>query len=132
MLIEAFLAKIAGAVFKKAMIGGLLKTVATAYEIYSVFDAVSDAVDCVDSANDCADLGVCGVHVASGPLSDVVAERLIGVGSERFLVEQTPSGVYVASSLVPAFRPHGLSMPRISVASSPRIVVPRNPRIRIR
>lgn len=94
MLIETFLTKIAAAVFKKAVLSSCFTTLAGAYEIYSVIDDIVAAADCVDSANDCADLGVCALHVASGPLSEAVASRLLDVGDHTFTVEKTHSGIY--------------------------------------
>ena len=103
-MIEAFLTKIAAAIFKKALIGSVLKTLASAYSIYSAVDTIVDVADCLDSANDCSDLGVCGLHVVSPVLTEVAMDRLLEVGSHSFTVEKTSSGIYVASQVTPSFK----------------------------
>lgn len=132
MFIESFLTKIVAILFKKAAIAGGLKALATAVEVYSVFDTLHDLATCVDSTNDCADLGLCAVNVISDPMSDAVIERLTGVGSERFVVEKTQSGLYIASSLVPAFRPQGIHFPEVRIESAPRVVIAPAHRVKVR
>jgi len=110
-MLESFLVKIAAAVFKKAVIAAGLKSAATAYEIYSVVDAISDISDCVETTNDCYALDVSGVNVVSDYLSQAAVDRLLDVGGHSFTVEKTASGIYLASRVVPTFRVSSVSLP---------------------
>lgn len=103
-MIELFLTKIAFAFLDKAALGSSLSVVLKAYEIYSVFDAIADSIDCVRSANDCRELNVCGLQVVSDPVAKHGVDYLVGVGKDVFVVDKTTSGLYIASALVPAFR----------------------------
>jgi hypothetical protein len=131
MLIEAFLTKIATAVFTKAILPQGLAVLAGAYEIYSLVEDIAGMANCVDSANDCAELGVCALHVASGPLSDVVASRLLEVGCHTFTVDKTRSGIYIASTLVRPFRIPSLGARALTIsAGAGGIYSPRPLRVR--
>lgn len=110
MFIEGFLIKIAAAVIKKAMATKLV-AFATAFEIFSIFDAVVNSAEYVSAANDCHALGVFAFHVASDPLINTAVDRLLSAGNMTFEVQQTKSGVYVASHLVPRF-------------AAPRLIIP--------
>lgn len=110
-MLESLLFKIASAIFKKVALGGLIKTAAAAYEIYSVIDAVSDISYTVDTVNDCSDLSVFGVKVASNSLSEVAFNKIIQLNSHSFQVEKTKSGIYIASSMLPRFAANSLNFP---------------------
>lgn len=129
VLIEALLSKIAFAVFKKAAILGPLKWLAGAYEIYSVIDSVLDLADCIETANDCNELSVCGLKVVSDPLSSAVIDRLIHIGSHSFEVERTDSGLYLASSLTPRFALNPSHFPAIQTMRFPRFDERRFPNL---
>lgn len=103
-MIEVFLTKIAFTILEKAALGSSLSILFKAYEVYSVFDTVVDAVDCVQSANDCRELKVCSLQVVSDPVAKHGVDYLVGVGKDMFVVDRTTSGLYIASALVPAFR----------------------------
>ena len=112
-MIEALLIKIAAAVFKKAAFSGLAAA-ATAYEIYSIFDTISDASDCIETVNDCSELGVCGIQVVSESVAEPMLNRLVNIGNTTFEVSKSSSGIYVASSLTKRFAANGLNFPSFS------------------
>ena len=101
---EIFLTKIAAAVLKKAAFGSAFTAVSAALQIYSIFELARGMLDCVESMNDCCELGVNECHVISDVLADRVADQLVDIGNTTFEVRKTNSGVYIASSIVPEFR----------------------------
>ncbi len=78
MIEASFLTKITFAILEKAVLGCLLTT------------AVG--------------LNVCGLQVVSGPVVKHSVDYLVSVGKDTFVVDRTNSGLYIASTLVPAFR----------------------------
>lgn len=102
-MIETFFVKIASAVFKKALLSSAPKSLASTYEINSVFDRLKDILDCLESINDCNDLGVCALRVFSDPLSEAAVDSLLELKSQTFTVEKTSSGIYIASQIIPSF-----------------------------
>ena len=120
-MIEGLLAKIVAAIFKKAAVCTALKAVATAVEVYSVFDVLADLHDYIQTTNDCHDLSVCGLQVVSGPLSEQVVDRLLNLGNHCFVVERSKNGLYVASSLTPRFHLSDLQFPALEHHSFPNL-----------
>lgn len=119
-MIELFLGKIVATLLKKVAVGGLIKAAASAYEIYSIFDTLSDFSDCLQSTNNCNQLSVSGVQVISDPLVGAAIDKLITVGSTTFEVQRTKSGLYVASSLVPKFALSNRNFPGIETLHFPQ------------
>ena len=97
--LKAFLSKIAKVVVGKS----ILIYVAKAFEIYSVFEAVSDAIGYIRAKSNCPELGKFGIAVVSDFLGNSAAEALLDIGSDRFTVEKTASGIYIASKVIPTF-----------------------------
>ncbi len=113
-MIESLLAKIAAAVFKSAAIGSVVSKAAAAYEMYTLFDGLSETGDCVYTTNDCDALETYGVTVLSDHVGDTVADKLIQINNHSFTVEKTKSGIYIASSLTPRFSTSSLVFPSFS------------------
>ena len=104
MLIEGFLSKVALAVLKNG-IGSIAPLGLKAFEIYSAFEVADDFSNCIMSTNDCDELGVCALKVISDPLEQYCVDHLVEMGSETFHLENTPSGLYIASKASGTFRP---------------------------
>ncbi|MBI9065478.1 MAG: hypothetical protein JEZ14_26065 [Marinilabiliaceae bacterium] len=104
--------KIASTIFKKVLIGKAA-ALASAYEIYSIFDTISDTSDLVESINDCNELSVSELKVVSDVMSDSLVDQLIRVGSTNFEVQKTKSGIYIASNVVRRFPADSLNFPSL-------------------
>lgn len=120
-MLESFLIKIASLVFKKAAIGGVLASAAAAYEIYSVIDTISDVTNSVDTVNDCSELAVYGVEVATNRLTDEAFDKIVKFNNHSFSVNKTKSGIYIASSMLPKFEANNLVFPQLSNKSFSKI-----------
>ncbi len=123
-MIESLLVKIASFVFKKAILAPLFKAVSTAYEIYSVFNTLYDFRDCIQTTNDCRELCIYGLKLISDPLTDAILNSLVNIGSHKYQVEKTSSGIYIASSLVPIFKVSDKTIPSKIFTKSNKIFVP--------
>lgn len=122
-MIETLLLKIASFVFKEALLAPFFQAVATAYEIYSIFDTLIDISDCVNTTNDCKELGVVGLQLISNPLTESTVNSLVNINNHSYQVEKTSSGIYIASSLVPTFKVYDKSIPSKVFTSSSKIFV---------
>jgi phage FluMu protein Com len=118
-MIEAFLTKIAFTVFNKAALHVTLSKIFDAIEIYSIIDAVTD---CVETINDCDDLRVKGVRVASEIMATQCLEQFINIGSMILEVTKRKSGIYIASPIAPAFKAPKLDFLEIEERHFPKIL----------
>lgn len=111
--IETLLAKIAFAVLKKAVVWPSLSK---ALAVISVIDACATVAQCVETVNDCHDAGVIGLRVVSDHLPEMLVDRLLAIGSEKFTFQRTSGGLYVASKIVPAFAAKPGDFPQFGVS----------------
>lgn len=131
-MIGALLTKIAGAVFQKAASFAFLSSIASAYEIFSVVESISDLSDCLATVSDCDPLGVCGVEVVSDHLSNAALEQILKKPKHSFKVEKRKSGIYIVSQLAPSFQAHGIDFPKVrheqpkTITSTKTIIAPGN------
>ena len=98
--IEMLLSKIAFTILKKAVIAPVLGTI---FKVVSVIETITDLYHCIETTNDCKQLGIFGLKVGSGQLTEVAYDTLIKMGKEEFSIQKTSGGIYVASKIVPAF-----------------------------
>lgn len=102
--LESFILKIITVITKKAIVSTLVKGIITAFEVYSVLDTINDAINCITTTNDCKDLGLCGISVASDQLTDKAFDKIIQIGDSKYTVERTKSGIYVANNYIPTIK----------------------------
>ena len=104
--IRSFLVKIAREVLGATVVGPAFIAY-DLYEIYSIFEPVSEIIGYVEAQNYCNAFPE-GISVVSDYLGGEVADKLIKIGKDRFSVKKQASGIYIASQIVPKFRAVGL------------------------
>ena len=95
--------KIAGAVLGNAFAGALAAG-SSAYELYSLFETYSGCDNVVTADAGCDELNVHGVKVISEELTGQAIDLLLQNSTQRFNVEKTGSGIYIASKLIEPFK----------------------------
>jgi hypothetical protein len=98
--LKAFLTKIAVSVVK----AGVVQYAFNSIEIYSAFQAVSSAINYIRSDSSISTLSEWGITVVSDYMGESVADKVLQIGHDNFVVEKQPSGIYIASQIIPPFR----------------------------
>ena len=107
------LGQIAFMIFKKAVIAPVLGTI---FKVVSVIETIVDLYHCIETTNDCEQLGVFGLKVGSGQLTAAAYDTLVKMGSEEFSVQKSSGGIYVASKIVPAFVATPANFPKFAAS----------------
>lgn len=98
--VELLLSKIVFSIFNKAVLAPALGKL---FQVISLIEACVDLYHCIETTNNCEELGVVGLKVVSDQLPEIAYDNLMNIGTEKFSVQRTPGGIYVASKLVPVF-----------------------------
>ena len=105
-MIESFFLKIASGVLGKGIAANLASTASTALQIHSVFEAVDNIGDCVNSLNTSDSFPDRFINIVSDKMTERVVEKLLDLGEDTISIERKKSGLYVATKICkPIFIP---------------------------